>query len=339
MSWVKVPGSGQPPKPVAKEWAGLIGEYGWDHDILYIFEKDGQLWCNIEWFFIYPLKQETQDIYSFPDWGLYQGEKMIFTRNSAGKATEVVAASVRFMRRSLNPDRVSPKATTESDWDDHQTFHIIPIAPIATLKEKAITAKPPQEKGKFLSSELVELAKLDSTIHFDLRYATDNNFLQTPLYPKLARAYMQKPAALALARVQESLKKQGLGLLIHDAYRPWSVTKLFWDATPEKYHHFVADPKQGSRHNRGCAVDLTLYDLKTGKPIQMVGGYDEFSDRSYAFYLGGTSRQRYYRNLLRQEMEKEDFRVYEAEWWHFDYKNWKNYPILNQSFEELADKK
>ena len=110
-------------------------------------------------------------------------------------------------------------------------------------------------------------------------------------------------------------------------------------ATPPENRHFVADPSQGSRHNRGAAVDLTLYDLKTGAPVEMVGGYDEFSERSYPDYPGGTSRQRWHRELLRHAMEDVGFTVYEAEWWHFDYKDWKQYPIGNQGFDELTQKR
>jgi serine beta-lactamase-like protein LACTB len=146
---------------------------------------------------------------------------------------------------------------------------------------------------------------------------------------------MQRPAAEALLSAHRKLRAMGYGLLIHDAYRPWYVTKMFWDATPEKLHGFVADPSKGSRHNRGCAVDLTLYDLKTGKAVQMPGEYDEFSDRSYPDYLGGTSLQRWERDLLRTAMESEGFDVYEAEWWHFDYRDWREYPILNLAFEDL----
>jgi D-alanyl-D-alanine dipeptidase len=104
-----------------------------------------------------------------------------------------------------------------------------------------------------------------------------------------------------------------------------------------EFHIFVADPQQGSRHNRGCAVDLTLYDLKTGKAVDMVSGYDEFSDRAYPDYLGGTSVQRFHRALLRGAMEDEGFTVYEAEWWHFDYRAWRRYRIMNQRFEELRN--
>jgi D-alanyl-D-alanine dipeptidase len=113
------------------------------------------------------------------------------------------------------------------------------------------------------------------------------------------------------------------------------VTKLFWDATPPEGKIFVADPAQGSRHNRGCAVDLTLYDLKSGKPIEMPGTYDEMSERSFPNYPGGTSLQRWHRDLLRWAMESEGFTVYEHEWWHFDYKDWHEYPILNLPFEKL----
>jgi len=128
----------------------------------------------------------------------------------------------------------------------------------------------------------------------------------------------------------------GYGLLIHDAYRPWYVTKIFWDATPDDKKIFVADPSEGSRHNRGCAVDLSLYDLATGKPVEMVGVYDEMSERSYPGYPGGTSLQRWHRELLRTVMENEGFLVYEFEWWHFDYGDWRKYPILNLRFEQLA---
>jgi D-ala-D-ala dipeptidase len=113
----------------------------------------------------------------------------------------------------------------------------------------------------------------------------------------------------------------------------WYVTKVFWDATPFEDHIFVADPQIGSRHNRGCAVDLTLYDLSTGRSVEMPGLYDEMSPRSFPDFPGGTSLQHCYGDLLRRAMESEGFTVYEDEWWHFDFKDWKYYPILNVPFE------
>jgi hypothetical protein len=147
---------------------------------------------------------------------------------------------------------------------------------------------------------------------------------------------MQRPAAESVVRVNRKLKQSGYGLLVHDAYRPWYVTKVFWDATPDDKKKFVADPSKGSRHNRGCAVDISLYDLKTGKPVEMVSTYDETTDRAYPDYPGGTSLQRWHRDLLRAAMESEGFTVYEAEWWHFDYKDWQKYRIGTVAFDQIA---
>lgn len=215
------------------------------------------------------------------------------------------------------------------------SFRITPVRPVEELRAEALKAQPPREQGTFLKSDLVELVQLDSTIKLDIRYATSNNFLGTPVYTQ-ARAFLQRPAAEALLRAHRELKAQGYGLMIHDGYRPWYVTKIFWDATPNDKKIFVADPAEGSRHNRGCAVDLSLYDLKTGEEVKMPSGYDEMSDRAFADYAGGTAEERARRGLLRQAMEKQGFKVYPQEWWHFDYKDWKQYPILNVKFEDLG---
>jgi CubicO group peptidase (beta-lactamase class C family)/D-alanyl-D-alanine dipeptidase len=311
------------PAEIPAKWKGLLGEYGPDHIKLVILEKDGSLHALIEWVFLDKLEQESDNVFRFPtDRGLYPGEKLVFTRDKNGKATKVNAAGMLLDRRTIS-------------GEDGGTFTIKPQKPIEELRKLAEKAKPPEEReGLFRKPELVELVKLDDTIKLDIRYATKNNFLKTPFY-RSAKAYLQKPAAEALVRVNKSLKKHGYGLMVFDGYRPWSVTKMFYDATPEDLRLFVADPSKGSRHNRGCAVDLTLYDLKTSKPIDMTGGYDEMSDRSYPDYLGGTSLQRWHRDLLRRAMEAEGFTVYEAEWWHFDYKDWTKYPIGNVAFEDL----
>ena len=212
---------------------------------------------------------------------------------------------------------------------------IKPARPVAELRAEAIAASPPREDGTFRKADLIELVRLEASIHLEIRYATSNDFLGTPVYSQ-ARAFLQRPAAEALLRVQQKLKPLGYGLLIHDAYRPWYVTKIFWDATPPEGKIFVADPAQASRHNRGCAVDLTLYHLASGKPIEMPSTYDEMSPRSFPDYPGGTSLQRWHRDLLRRAMESEGFTVYEAEWWHFDYKDWKEYAIQNVPFEKLG---
>ena len=310
------------PEAARTQWRGLIGEYGWDHDILYIFEKDGKLWALIEWFEFDPLEQVSENVFKFPDRGLYDGERLIFKRDRTGRATQVEAASVVFKRRNVGPE------------DGAGQLRIKPVRPVSELLKEALVAQPPKEVGEFREPELVELNRLDPTIKLDVRYASTNNFLGSVFYSE-PRAFLQRPAAEALLRANRKLRAHGYGLLVHDAYRPWYVTKVFWDATPDDKKLFVANPSQGSRHNRGAAVDLTLYNLKTGKPIEMVGTYDETTDRSYPDYPGGTSLQRWHRNLLRAAMEAEGFTVYEAEWWHFDYKDWRQYPIGNMKFDKV----
>lgn len=194
--------------------------------------------------------------------------------------------------------------------------------------------KLPIEKGTLKETNLVELIKLDSTIKLDIRYATKNNFVGQPVY-KEARAFLQKDAAESLKRINASLKPLGYGIMVFDGYRPWDVTKIFYDVTSKENKKFVADPKEGSRHNRGCAVDVTLYDLKTKKEIQMPGAYDEMTERSYFDYTGGTEEQRKMRDLLIEKMQADGFTVYKYEWWHFDFKDWQKYSITNVPFSEI----
>ncbi len=194
----------------------------------------------------------------------------------------------------------------------------------------------PKEENK-READLVEIIKLDRTIKLDIRYATMNNFVGRPVYTE-ARAFLQRPAAEALVRVHRKLKKMGLGLVIFDAYRPWSITKLFWEVTPPERRKFVADPAVGSKHNRGCAVDLSLYDLRTGKLLPMPSEYDEFTERASPTYNGGTEEERSNRDLLIKVMQEEGFTVNPHEWWHFDYKDWERYAIYDMSFSEI-DKK
>jgi serine beta-lactamase-like protein LACTB len=310
------------PIPIPNAWQGLIGEYGWNHNILYIYEAYGKLTALIEWMEKDILTEMEKDVFAFPvKGGMYHGEKMRFKRDRNGIATQVqIENGPIFFRRDVGVDH-------------GKTFRIDPLEPVDVLRKRALSASPPSEQKKN-NPDLVELRTLDSTIKYDIRYATTNNFMSAVFY-RSAHAYMQRPAAEALVRVNKKLKSFGYGLLVHDSYRPWYVTKMFWDATPDDKKIFVANPENGSRHNRGCAVDLTLYDLETGAVVEMVGGYDEMTDRSFPDYIGGTSQQRWHRELLRRSMEAEGYTVYEAEWWHYDYKTWNDYPILNLTFEAL----
>jgi len=292
-----------------------IGEYGWNFNKLYLLEHNGKLHCLIEWFALVQLEELGGNRYRFPDRTMYAGETLVI------KPTGVEVGPVWFPKLP-EPDR---------------NFRVRMQKPLAELKRIAASSQPPVQPTNLRQPELVDLRKLSSSIHFDIRYATANNFMGAPLYSKHG-AYLQKPAAAAVLAAHEALAKQGFGLLIHDAYRPWRVTKMFWDATPEAQRNFVANPATGSRHNRGCAVDLSLYDLKAGKPVAMPSGFDEFSDRAFPEYPGGTSHERWLRSVLRTAMEAQGFTVNEDEWWHYDFKDWRQYPVANISFEQLESR-
>jgi D-alanyl-D-alanine dipeptidase len=215
------------------------------------------------------------------------------------------------------------------------SFRIVPLRPIEELRREAARQVPPPQPESLRAPDLVELVTLDSTIRLDIRYATTNNFMGARMYSS-ARAFLQRPAAEALLRAHRALQAHGYGLLIHDAYRPWSVTWMFWEATPPAQRIFVADPARGSRHNRGCAVDLTMYELATGRPVVMPSGYDEFTPRAHPDYRGGTEQQRALRALLRRTMEAEGFTVDPNEWWHYDCRDWASYPVLNIPLERFG---
>jgi D-alanyl-D-alanine dipeptidase len=228
------------------------------------------------------------------------------------------------------------EASKAETQNAQQTYRITPVRPIAELRAEALKATPPVEHGMYARSSLVELTKVDPSIHLDIRYATSNNFLGEPVYEQ-ARAFLQRRAAYRLKRVSATLSQKGYGLLVYDAYRPWYVTKVFWEATPVDKREFVADPAQGSPHNRGCAVDLTLYDLKTGAALAMPSEFDEMTPRSYADHSGGKAEEREHREVLREAMEGEGFVRRQNEWWHFDCGDWERYRILNVPFDRVSD--
>ena len=198
------------------------------------------------------------------------------------------------------------------------------------LAVKTDAPSMPAGLGGSRKPDLVDLAVAAPSVKIDLRYAGTNNFPGRVVYspPEAARAWMQKPAAEALQRAGERAAREGFALLVLDAYRPWSVTRRFWDDYP-MHRGFLADPLQGSRHNRGCAVDLTLVDRATGSEVAMPSAYDDFSEKAHPAYAGGTAAEREARDRLRRVMEAEGFTVYENEWWHFDYTGWQEWPVLD----------
>ncbi len=310
--WPREPEVATPrPGPPAAADLELIGEYegpaaagGGARPHLYVLERDGRLWAII-------------------GRGAAQPANLTPARHPAGRVTGVAMGGVAYTRLQVGPD------------DGSGQLRVSPIRPVEAVLRESRALAPPAESGTFRPADLVELVTLDPTIKLDVRYATTNNFLGSVFYAQ-ARAFLQRPAAEAVARAHRALQPLGYGLLVHDGYRPWSVTRTFWETTPAEKKWLVANPAQGSKHNRGAAVDLTLYDLATGRVVDMPSTYDESTPRAYAFYPGGTSRQRWHRALLRRVMEKEGFTVNPEEWWHFDHDDWRRYAIGNQPFEQIT---
>ena len=180
--------------------------------------------------------------------------------------------------------------------------------------------------------ELVELKRFIPGLKLDIRYATTNNFTHYVLY-KQARAFARKPVAEALKQVEAELKIKGLGLKIYDAYRPYDVTVKFYEIAHDT--NFVADPRKGSRHNRGCAIDLTVIELKTGKELDMPTGFDSFSPKAAAGYMELPAQQLHNRDILKNAMESHGFKIFRTEWWHYDFNGWQNFQILDVPFSAL----
>ena len=306
------------PAPPPARWLGLLGEYGAGADFRLVGEYEGRLRLVDTALRVTLLTERGDDAFVIDS----SAVAVHFTRDATGRASEMTVGAVRLPR-----NRIEPESGTNQ-------LRVTPVRPLEELRAEALAAKPPAEPGPFVASDLVELTRLDPTIRLEIRYATTNNFLGTKFYDE-ARAFMQRPAAEALVRANRALRPLGFGLLVHDAYRPWYVTKMFWDATPPDTRWLVADPRLGSRHNRGAAVDLTLYDLATLRPVEMPSTYDESTDRAYADYPGGTSRQRWHRAVLRRAMEAQGFSVNGHEWWHFDHATWRRFAIGNVPFSAL----
>ncbi len=216
-----------------------------------------------------------------------------------------------------------------------EEYRVPPVTDLESLRRRAAAESGSVPLGRPDAAQLVEAVTIDSRLRLDLRYATAANFVGAPVY-SAARCFLQAPAARALRNVVQRLASDGLGLVIFDAYRPWRVTWLFREVTPPEQHRYVADPATGSRHNRGCAIDLTLCDLETGRLLPMPSGFDEFSHRAHADYRGGTSERRENRSQLRAVMESAGFSMYRFEWWHFDHENWEEFPLFDLALDEIV---
>lgn len=208
------------------------------------------------------------------------------------------------------------------------TLHIprneygLAVVPDRNTYERLAAADP--------EKRLVDLASLG--IPLDIRYATENNFMKQRLYP-VARAFLRAPAARALGEVQRELAPRGIGIRVFDGYRPYRVTKAMWE--PIRNPDYAADPAKGSRHNRGAAVDLTLVDLRTGAELPMPTPYDDFTPRAHHDFAELPPDVLRNRALLRDTMTRHGFDPLPSEWWHYDFRGWDRFELMDVGLEEL----
>ena len=217
----------------------------------------------------------------------------------------------------------TPPMTTLAQVDSDTES--VPSQSLATPAQNFASSPLPYD------SRLIDIGKVNSKIVLDMRYATANNFLKRKVYP-VSRCVLRGTAARRLAQVQQDLEKKGFGLKVYDCYRPLSVQKLMWQIKPDP--NYVANPANGSRHNRGAAVDLTMVD-RNGKEVEMPTAFDDFTVRAHRNYSGASAQAKKNSKLLEDTMKKYGFIPLPTEWWHFDAPNWNKYAVLDVKFGEI----
>jgi D-alanyl-D-alanine dipeptidase len=182
-----------------------------------------------------------------------------------------------------------------------------------------------------VESPLTDILTLDSSIVLDIKYATSDNFLATPLYAE-PKCYLRLPVALRVIKAHRYLQNLGYGLKIYDCYRPLSVQERMWEKVPNP--RYVADPKKGSNHNRGCAVDAGLVD-KYGRSVPMPTEFDNFTPRAQHGYDALTEEQMNHRELLKEAMAAGGLKPITSEWWHYYDPDCRDFEILDIPIGEL----
>jgi D-alanyl-D-alanine dipeptidase len=272
---------------------------------------------------IFPLKKEHFDSYTINEEGpvMSSEEAVRFDRNTAGMGTTCSIGGKRFSRYFYPGENNNP-------------FRFPVAKDYPTLVQKAGEAVEPGNLKSGTQANLVNLLTSVPRAKADLRYATINNCFGVPLY-NTTKAYASSEVAAALSKVAADLATQGYGLLIWDAYRPWSVSKLASDLLPVSGKKMLPGPNEGEDRNTGMTVDVSLYDLATGASLSMMSDFDEVSPRQYSKYPGGTTEQRRLRELLQSTMVRHGFKISDSEWWHFALGDTKGYSHLNIPYNQL----
>lgn len=292
----------------------LLRENNGEVELVYRFGQNDYTFAGSN---VYPLYKEHFDSYTINESGPlnHLDAAVRIERSREGYGVSCSVGGNRYSRRFFAGENGRPfRFASASDWQ--------------ALKTAADAAVMPAQLGTGQQAQLVDLAQAVPGLKFDLRYAQADNCFGQALTDD-QRAFLDADAAQALAQAQQYLKPYGYGILVWEAYRPWSVSKLAYDALPADKKSMLPAPEVGFSHNTGRSIDVSLYLLATGENASMISGFDEPSVRQYASFAGGTTLERYRRDLLRSAMQMAGFTASETEWWHFDYGDIKGFAHLN----------
>ena len=319
---------GAKPEAMQEDEAALVGMYASGGTGFVVREADGQLQVVYPDLRssgyeakegkngILPMKKEHYDVYTLLKMKspFMEGDTLSFERDNQGRGSSIKIDEINFNRRFTGNEGGKP-------------FRLTLDKPLKELREEAKKALPPHKPYQ-ATAKLVELRTVVPALHYDLRYTTDNNLFGAVLVAS-HNAYLDEKAAQALVKVQAKLQTYGYGLTVWEAYRSWEDFKVATLALGEKNKSMLPRATEGYSHNTGRSIDVSLYALDTGEPADMPCDFDEITPAQYSDYLGGTSLQRWYRDLLKEQMESEGFTQSKDEWWHFDYDSKVPYQILN----------
>lgn len=314
------------PKDCPKDLKYILGMYYGNGEMFLLRENNGEVelvyrFGQNDYTFagsnVYPLYKEHFDSYTINESGPlnHLDAAVRIERSREGYGVSCSVGGNRYSRRFFAGENGRP-------------FRFAPASYWQALKTAADAAVMPAQLGAGQQAQLVDLAQAVPGLKFDLRYAQADNCFGQALTDD-QRAFLDADAAQALAQAQQYLKPYGYGILVWEAYRPWSVSKLAYDALPADKKSMLPAPEVGFSHNTGRSIDVSLYLLATGENAGMISGFDEPSVRQYASFAGGTTLERYRRDLLRSAMQIAGFTASETEWWHFDYGDIKGFAHLN----------
>lgn len=314
------------PKDCPKDLKYILGMYYGNGEMFLLRENNGEVEL------VYRFGQNDYTFAGSNVYPLYKEHFDSYTINESGPLNHLDAA-VRIERSregygvscSVGGNRYSRRFFA---GENGRSFRFAPASDWQSLKTAADAAVMPAQLGNGQQAQLVDLAQAVPGLKFDLHYAQADNCFGQALTDD-QRAFLDVDAAQALAQAQQYLKPYGYGILVWEAYRPWSVSKLAYDALPADKKSMLPSPEVGFSHNTGRSIDVSLYLLATGENAGMISGFDEPSVRQYASFAGGTTLERYRRDLLRSAMQMAGFTASETEWWHFDYGDIKGFAHLN----------